>query len=83
MLSTRGEAAVSPETPHTLPPSWHGGARSSSSRQAARIPVSPLILSDRLITLAQDADRAGFTGAAEKLVNLACAVLDEAPRPAH
>ena len=42
--------------------------------------VSPLVLSDRLITLAQDADRAGFTGTAEQLVTLACTVFDEAPR---
>jgi hypothetical protein len=41
-------------------------------------PVSPLILSDRLITLAIDADRAGLTGTAGRLVKLACAVLDEA-----
>ena len=31
--------------------------------------VSPLVLSDRLITLAQAADRAGFTGTAEQLGN--------------
>ncbi len=45
--------------------------------------VSPLVLSDRLIALAQDADRAGFTGTAEQLVSLACSVFDEAPQPRH
>ena len=45
--------------------------------------VSPLVLSDRLITLAQAADRAGFTGTAEQLVTLACAVFDEAPKQRH
>lgn len=45
--------------------------------------VSPLVLSDRLIALARDADRAGFTGTAEQLVTLACAVFDEAPRQGH
>lgn len=45
--------------------------------------VSPLVLSDRLIALAEDADRAGFTGTAEQLVCLACAVFDEAPQPKH
>jgi hypothetical protein len=45
--------------------------------------VSTLVLSDRLITLAQAADRAGFTGTAEQLVTLACAVFDEAPKPRH
>ncbi len=45
--------------------------------------VSPLVLSDRLIALAQDADRAGFTGTAEQLVSLACSVFDEMPQPRH
>ena len=44
---------------------------------------SLLVLSDRLIALAQDADRAGYTGTAEQLVNLACTVFDEAPKLAH
>jgi hypothetical protein len=39
---------------------------------------SELILSDRLIALAQDADRAGYTTTAERLVTLACSVFDEA-----
>jgi len=45
--------------------------------------VSPLVLSDRLITLAQAADRAGYTETAEQLVELACSVFDEAPRRTH
>ncbi|HEY1934515.1 MAG TPA: hypothetical protein VGG99_21115 [Acetobacteraceae bacterium] len=45
--------------------------------------VSPLVLSDRLISLARDADRAGFIGTAEQLVTLACSVFDEAPRHGH
>ena len=45
--------------------------------------VSPLVLSDRLIALARDADRAGYNGTAEQLVSLACAVFDEAPQPRH
>jgi hypothetical protein len=40
---------------------------------------SPLMLSDRLIALAQAADDAGYTGAAEQLVSLAFSVLDTAP----
>lgn len=48
-----------------------------------RSAVSPLVLSDRLIALAQDADRAGYTGTAEQLVSLACTVFDEAPQPRH
>ena len=39
-------------------------------------PVSPLMLADRLITLAQDADRAGYRDAATHLVSMAFTVLD-------
>lgn len=45
--------------------------------------VSPLFLSDRLIALAQAADGAGYTHAAEQLVTLAYSVLDEAPVAPH
>ena len=41
--------------------------------------VSPLVLSDRLITLAKDADRAGYIDAARHLVHLAHSVFDETP----
>jgi hypothetical protein len=50
------------------------------SRQPA---ISELILSDRLIALAEDADRAGYTDTAERLVTLACSVFDEAPSKPH
>jgi hypothetical protein len=50
-------------------------ADASATRKAA---VSELILSDRLITLAEDADRAGYTNTAQQLVTLACTVFDEA-----
>ena len=46
-------------------------------------PVSKLVMSDRLIALAQEAERAGYIGTAHDLVNLACAVFDEAPRLLH
>jgi len=56
----------------------------ATSTQAAASPrVSPLVLSDRLITLAEAADRAGYTETAEQLVTLACSVFDEAPRRRH
>jgi hypothetical protein len=45
--------------------------------------VSELVLSDRLIALAQDADRAGYTETAEHLLNLACGVFDEAAKKPH
>jgi hypothetical protein len=43
--------------------------------------VSPLMLADRLLTLAMDADRAGLHRPAERLLRLAYAVYDE--KPAH
>ncbi len=46
-------------------------------------PCSNLILSDRLIALAEDADHAGYSDTAEMLVNLACSVFDEAPKKPH
>ena len=53
----------------------------ATNTEAWRKPaVSELILSDRLIALAEDADRAGYTDTAERLVTLACSVFDEAPR---
>jgi hypothetical protein len=44
---------------------------------------SPLMLSDRLLTLAEDADRAGLRTAAESLLVLASKVLDERARTRH
>ncbi len=44
-------------------------------------PPSPLILCDRLIALAQEADRAGFAVTAEHLVHLAESVFEEPVRP--
>lgn len=48
-----------------------------ANRQAA---FSPLMLSDRLLTLAQDADRAGYRLAAENLLFLAEEVLEQPQR---
>ena len=44
---------------------------------AALQPVSPLMLADHLISLAEVADRAGFRDAAASLVSLVYSVLDE------
>jgi hypothetical protein len=52
--------------------------------EASRKPaVSELVLSDRLIALAEDADRAGYIDTAERLVTLACSVFDEAQHKPH
>ncbi len=40
-------------------------------------PPSPLLLCDRLLSLAQDADRAGCSATAEHLLQLAHTVFDE------
>jgi hypothetical protein len=53
----------------------------SSIRQLTR--VSSLTLSDRLITLAKDADTAGYAVTAEQLLRLAIMIFDEAPRRPH
>jgi hypothetical protein len=42
-----------------------------------------MVLSDRLLALAQDADRAGFTDTAEGLLRLAHTVFDERPAVPH
>lgn len=41
---------------------------------------SPLVISDRLLELAENADRAGYRYTAERLVRLAYHVFDEASR---
>ncbi len=48
---------------------------------ATTIPVTSLMLADRLISLAQDADRAGYARSATSLLGLAYAVFDEEKRP--
>jgi hypothetical protein len=50
---------------------------------AKKAVFSELVLSDRLITLAEDADRAGYTTTAERLLELACSVFDNAPPAKH
>jgi hypothetical protein len=55
----------------------------STISAAAKPALSELVLSDRLITLAKDADRAGYTHTAEHLLTLACSVFDEAQKKAH
>jgi hypothetical protein len=44
---------------------------------------SPLMLSDHLITLAKEADRAGYPNTASRLVGLACTVFDEVAKLPH
>lgn len=41
--------------------------------------ISPLMLSDHLITLAKQAGHAGYRDAAHRLVTLACQLLEQAP----
>ncbi|MDQ2802417.1 MAG: hypothetical protein M3Y41_06940 [Pseudomonadota bacterium] len=51
--------------------------------QPRPIVVSPLVLSDRLLTLAQDAESVGLMATASRLVQLACDLFDEVPTPRH
>jgi hypothetical protein len=54
----------------------------STSPPAMLVPqLSPLALSDRLITLAKQAEGAGYPVTAGMLVQLAMTVFDEVPRP--
>jgi len=55
----------------------------SESRIRHFTTISPLTLSDRLITLAKDADTAGYAVTAEQLLKLAITIFDEAPRRPH
>jgi hypothetical protein len=55
----------------------------TDSRIRQSVTVSPLTLSDRLITLAKDADTAGYAITAEQLLKLAITIFDEAPRRPH
>lgn len=54
--------------------------RSHESQTIDPHPLSPMTLSDRLITLAKDADTLGYAVTAEQLVQLALTIFDEAPR---
>jgi hypothetical protein len=55
----------------------------SESRIRQFTTISPLTLSDRLITLAKEADTAGYAVTAEQLLKLAITIFDEAPRRPH
>jgi hypothetical protein len=57
--------------------------RATSAPGLGSADFSELVLSDRLLTLAEDADRAGYTDTAEVLLKLACSVFDEAPTKLH
>ena len=60
-------------------PAPHTSTHARKTKAVPTICVSPLMLADRLLTLAQDADRAGFFKPAERLLKLAYAVCDEKP----
>ena len=52
-----------------------------TQRQTYNTPTSPLMLADRLLTIAEESDRAGFTKIAECLLGLAHDVLEKPARP--
>ncbi|HYZ61132.1 MAG TPA: hypothetical protein VE650_01660 [Acetobacteraceae bacterium] len=47
----------------------------------APAPYSPLMLADRLLTVAQEADRAGFHDTSSRLLSLMFTVLDKGMGP--
>ncbi len=53
----------------------------SAIADAPKQPPSPLMLCDRLLTLAQDADRAGCAATARRLLDLAHTVFEEKRLP--
>ncbi len=53
---------------------------STQSYEPSFPPTSPMILSDRLLTLAEAAERAGYASTADDLVRLAHEVFDEKRR---
>jgi len=55
-------------------------ATNSAIPAAQPVIVSPLVLADRLLGLAQDADQAGLRRPAADLVRLAFAMYDEVPQ---
>ena len=55
-------------------------ASTSNTDRWLRSAVDELTLSDRLIALAEAADRAGYRDTAGSLVTLACSVFDEASK---
>ncbi len=77
--------AASPSTPFVRAPLIAGfPPRRRPLAKRPAFAVSPLSLADRMISLAQDADRAGYRDAAASLVTLVYAVLDQravSPRP--
>lgn len=52
------------------------------SQSTHSVPASPLMLCDHLITLAQEADRAGYFATAGRLAALVESMFEEQPRPA-
>ena len=48
--------------------------------ETPKLVPSPLVLCDRLLTLAEDADRAGYAATAEQLLTLAYTVFEEKKR---
>jgi hypothetical protein len=58
-------------------------AQLTASALPAGSSISPMVLAHRLLALAEDADRAGFVGTAERLLRLAHSVFDETPAQQH
>ncbi len=51
----------------------------SQTIQSKAAAISPLVLADRLLTMAQDAEQAGLSASAERLLKLAYKMYAEKP----
>lgn len=58
-------------------PTSLSATRSPVAAYSQRSCFSPLVLADRLISLAQEADRAGYPDSATRLIGLMYAVLED------
>jgi hypothetical protein len=57
----------------------HSTTTTSPQSQPSGCVVSPLVIADRLLTLAQDADSAGLHRSADSLIRMAFDMCDEPP----
>ena len=72
-----GSSQAETAQPSQAAPKITQGTHLMAQLHSIEPPVSPLLLSDRLISLAEQAEQVGCTATARHLVRLASSVLDE------
>lgn len=78
-MLTDATLSAAPRATTPIPATIGSRPPAAPARPAQTVHLSPLMLSDRLLHLAREADRAGLRDAASSLVRLACDVLDAPP----